>query len=92
METSEKKNKRITIYDYEKVVINGVDHIIGFDEKYVSLLTNHGKIIIEGKKLKIDSLTKETGEIQVCGEFLGIYLSEEKKTTNTLKSIFKWFL
>ena len=89
METNKKNNKTVTIENYKKVALNGVNHILGFDERCIILSTELGKIIVEGKNMKIESLTKESGEVQISGEFRGLYFSEEKKTKRMFKSIEK---
>ena len=38
-------------------------NIEGFDDGEVTLIINEGKINVEGSDLKIESLTKESGEI-----------------------------
>jgi hypothetical protein len=38
----------------------------------------------------VESLEKNGGEICVVGKFKGVYMSEEKKSDNSLKKLFKW--
>jgi sporulation protein YabP len=86
----ENKDKLITITNCNTVTLNGVDHIIGFDERCVILSCDFGRVVIEGENMKVESLIKENGEICIVGKFKGVYLSEEKKGETILKKLFKW--
>ena len=61
--------------------MSGVNDIRGFDEGIVVLDTQSGRVNIEGKDLKIESLSKEDGKILVSGNVQGVYLytQENKK-------------
>ena len=86
-----KSDRSISIKNCESVNLNGVNHIIGFDEKCLSLSCDFGRVIIDGEDLKVESLIKENGEISLTGKIKGIYLSDEKtKEESTLKRFLKW--
>ena len=86
-----KNNRLISVKNCECVTLNGVSHIVGFDDKCINLSCDFGRIVIEGEGLKIESLIKEGGEISLTGKIKGIYLSDEKKKEETvLKRFFKW--
>lgn len=84
----DKNNRIITIVNCKSIQLNGVEHIVGFDEKCIVLSTDSGRVVIEGSNLKVDSLTKSDGELVVIGEFSGLYFSKEKKA----QSFFEKFL
>lgn len=84
-----KKDRIITIKNCSSVLLNGVNHIVGFDEKCIILSCDFGRVVIEGETLKVDSLLKETGEISIVGKFSGLYFSEEKHKESFIKQIFK---
>lgn len=85
-----KKERVISIVNCGTVKLNGVEHIVGFDEKCVILSCDFGRVIIEGEGMKVESLSKENGEIYIAGKLRGVYLSEEKKQKAPLKSLMKW--
>lgn len=85
-----KTDRIITIKNGKNITLNGVNHIIGFDEKCIILSCDFGKIIVEGMDLKIESLLKENGEISVFGNVKGVYLTDENKTESKIKRFFKW--
>ena len=67
----------------------GVNDIRGFDEGYVSLDTKSGKVTLEGKDMKIESLSKEDGHIFVSGDISGVFCDREiEKSRGFIKRIF----
>lgn len=87
----EKKNlihSFINIKEGKYATLDGIVNIERFDEKGVSLLSESGKIEIEGDGLKIDSLTKENGTVTVIGRIDGVYYLKEGKSESFLKKIF----
>lgn len=82
-------NSLITITDMNCITMNGVEYIIGFDSACVALSTGMGRIIIEGKDMKIESLEKKDGQITVTGKISGVFMSEKKNESGILKRIFK---
>ena len=72
-------NNKITLVIGHSFTMDGVNDIRGFDEGYVSLSTDSGKINVEGSDLKIESLSKEGGTIFISGNISGIYVSSEDK-------------
>lgn len=79
----------LTVNKRKSVTLDGVKNVLGFDEGYVSLSTNLGKVVIEGKELKIESLTRDGGVIFVSGRIDGVYYSEEKATRGVFANLFK---
>ena len=79
----------LTVRDRQSVTLDGVKNVEGFDEGYVSLATNSGKVIIEGKGLKIESLTRDDGVIFISGRINGVYYSEEKPERGFFSNLFK---
>lgn len=79
----------LTVKERKSVTLDGVRNVEGFDESYVSLATESGKVVIEGHDLKIESLTKEDGAIFVTGKINGVYFSDEKPVKSVFARLFK---
>lgn len=77
----------ITITDGKVLTLNGVSNIASFDEEYITLDTVNGKICVEGRALKIESLDKNGGNALICGEIEGVYRYRE----SSKKSLFGRF-
>ena len=78
----------LVLKDRKSVTLDGVKNVIGFDESYVSLESESGKVTIEGGGLKIESLSKEDGVIFVSGTISGIFYSEEKSAKSVFAKLF----
>ena len=76
MAKEEIKHKNLNVRERNNLSLDGVCNIVGFDETLVSLATSEGKIIIEGENLKIESLTRELGEIDISGKIISITYSD----------------
>lgn len=87
----EEKTQRGTliIKDRKNAVVSGVKNILGFGEEYVELETELGRLVLEGKKMKIDSLVKEDGMINIVGYVSSAYYSEIKPKSGFLSRWFK---
>lgn len=79
----------LTVRCRESVKLDGVKNVEGFDEGYVSLSTELGRVVIEGEDLKIESLTKEDGIIYVTGKINGVYYSDDKPKHGVFSRLFK---
>ena len=73
------ENFEINLVNQSILAINCVLHIVSFDEDEICIMTKSGKVVVEGKSLKVESLSKENGQILVTGEIL--YLSFPKTNT-----------
>ena len=77
------------VKDRRVLRMSGVNNIESLDEDYVSLSTDGGRVMIEGKGLHVDSLNKESGEIEIGGSICGVFFSEKKSKEGFFKRIFK---
>lgn len=79
----------LSVKDRRSVTLDCVSSIEGFDDTYISLSTDLGRTVIEGKNLKVESLSKDTGSIYITGHINSIYYSEPKTTKSILSRLFK---
>ena len=75
---SEIQSSKLIINDRSELIVNGIDRVLGFDNDYVLLESEEGRITIEGSALAIDSLTKENGEIVIKGKITAVIYSDVK--------------
>lgn len=78
----------LILKDRKELSLNGVKNVLGFDEGVVTLMSELGRVTVEGEGLKIESLTKENGEILITGKISGVYFSEEKITRGVFGRFF----
>lgn len=74
----------LNIQNREKIRVTGVNDIIGFDETFVDIDTELGKMLIRGEGLKIARLSLEQHELVVNGY---IYSCEYEDTVRAKKGI-----
>ena len=78
MAKEEIKHSLLTVKDRSRITINGVTNVAGFDQSFVTLDTNEGIISVEGQELKIESLSREGGVIEIIGKIEGVFYSKQK--------------
>lgn len=84
------KKENVSVTDREKFNMSGVTNIDAFDEEYVMLSVLRGGVCIEGDSLKIISLAKDTGEINVTGNIRSIvFYNENEGKRKRGRGIFK---
>lgn len=71
--------QRIVIENRERLQIGQVKSVLSFDEDYLKINSALGIIVVEGKELIIENLSKELGEILVKGRINSIEFIEGKK-------------
>ncbi len=88
MAKDELKHTRLVVKDKSRLEMNGVVSVESFDSTYVLLETGEGRIGVEGEGLKIESLLREGGEIEIIGRIGAIYYTESKKKSGVFSRIF----
>lgn len=76
MESASCTKQTITLIDGKVFMMNGVDNIASFDEGYILLDTSSGRVSVEGNDLKIESLSKDDGNILIKGDISGFFRTE----------------
>ncbi len=76
MENNISAKGTVTLIDGKVLTMDGVRDIAGFDEEYIILDANIGRIVVEGKGMKIESLTSDGGNILIKGNISGFFKSE----------------
>ena len=77
----------ITIKNRNEIEANKIIDVEGFDEEYMLITTEEGKLSVEGEDLKIINLSSKEGTILINGRIRGLYFKEEsgKKKSAKLK-------
>lgn len=88
MPKEEIKHTALSVKNRNRLTLNGVSNIAGFDDGYITLETNEGKICIEGADLRIESLAREGGEIEITGKINGVFYTLGKRSKTPLSKLF----
>ena len=83
------KSYMLTIRNRDRLELDGVINVEGFGEEYLILSTALGELTVEGSDLKIESLTKENGEILIIGKINGLFYKEDRTEKGFFKKIFR---
>lgn len=86
--SNDKKGKLI-LENRAQLTIEGVKHVLGFDDGYLSLDTDLGIVTVGGDGMMIDSLEGDGGIIIISGKISSIDYSEPKSECGFLKRLFK---
>ncbi len=70
--------QNIKICDRKKIEIDNVLGVCSFEEDFVSIEAQTGRINVEGAGLMIDSLNKESGTIHISGKINSVYYTDNK--------------
>ncbi len=89
MGKEEMRHTSLTVKERNRITLNGVINVESFDTDYVTIQINDGKVFIEGQGLRIESLSQDSGEIQISGKINGVFYSKEKKAKGTFSGFFK---
>ena len=79
-----KKNELLLI-NRNLLIIDGVHSIDSFDEEYLEIDTELGKMSVEGEELKIEEFIQNTKKINVKGKINGIFYKKENSKKKKIK-------
>ena len=86
---SELIKQTVVLTDKCDLVIDCVQNIVSFDDTFVALQTQGGRINVEGSELRVDSLQKENGKIHIIGNISGVFYSKEGIKQKAFSKLFK---
>ncbi len=75
-EIKQKQKQTLTVEERRQLRLNTVACVHRFDEEEVVLSAGGGRVLIEGRELKIEQLNKDSGEIVITGTVDGISFTD----------------
>ena len=88
MEIGDNK-QTLVLEDRKKLVIDGILNVESFNDDYLELSSNLGRIEVEGSSLKIEELRQDTGKILITGDISGMFYKENKIAKKPFGKFFK---
>lgn len=79
----------LIVKDRKTLELDGVKSIVEFTDTYLVIDTVGGRLCVEGKALKVEGLSKDSGELSVVGEIDGVFYKTDGNTGGWLSRIFK---
>ena len=88
-ETAASARHMLLMEDRAKINLSGVREVSAFSDTAVSLKTECGELMIQGRGITISRLNTDTGEMYVNGEVSMLKYSKEKSKGSRLEGLFK---
>ena len=82
-------HQEVSIKDRKLLTMNGVINVEEFGENFLTLSTDCGIVYVEGREMRIESLTKDTGCVVVLGTIDGVYYKNSTENKGWLNKFFK---
>lgn len=78
------KKNELLLTNRNQLILDGVKSIDSFDEDYLEIDTELGKMSVEGGELKIEEFLQSSGKIKIKGRINGLFYQKEnlKKKKN----------
>ena len=76
---------RLVMEARRKLTLTGATEVVRFDEELAELNTQLGPLIIEGRELKLKTLSLDTGTVVVEGELIGLSYQEPRRRRGFLR-------
>ena len=63
----------INVKDRESLTMSGVSEVLSFDGDYIAVMSEGGKVEIEGDGMRIVSMSSSSGDLLVVGRIDGVF-------------------
>ena len=72
------QTQKLTLEDRNKLTMNAVTEVVSFEESTVVLQTELGTLVVQGRELKLKTLSLEGGQVAVDGEVTALVFEEPR--------------
>lgn len=79
---AEEKNElphKLTLEQRKKLTLTGATEVLRFDEEMAQLNTSQGAVIVQGRDLKLKTLSLEGGTVAITGNISAIIYEEPRQ-------------
>ena len=87
MESQPQLPHKLTLNERRQLTMTGVTEVVSFDEAAVVLHTSLGTLLIQGRDLKLKTLSLEGGQVAVDGHISSL-VYEEPRASGLLHRLF----
>lgn len=77
--TEERLPHRVTVNERKSLTVTGVTEVLRFDEGSVVLRTGLGILEVQGRELKLKTLSQDGGLMAVEGQISGLFYEEPRE-------------
>lgn len=76
--TEERLGHKLTLDERSRLTMTGVTEVVSFDDGAVVLRTGLGRLLVQGKELKLRTLSLEGGQVAVEGRIQALLYEEPR--------------
>ena len=80
-------HQELIIKDKKTLSLSAVVNILDFSELEMTIETQLGTVVIEGEDMKIESLSKDDGIINVIGRIEGFYYKKQREKKSLFSKV-----
>ncbi len=88
IENLSEKHQEIRISDRKKLTVTCVSDVASFDENAITVKTDYGMLAVDGRELRILSLSTDTGVLDIEGVIGGVVFFGDEAEPKKRKGIF----
>ncbi len=79
---------KLTLNERKSLTMTGATEVVSFDDSAVILRTELGTLVIQGKELKLKTLSLEGGQVAVDGHVTALIYEEPRNPGGVLRKLF----
>lgn len=76
----EQTSHKLQLTDREHLSMTGVTEVVSFDDTAIVLKTGLGTLVVQGRDLKLKTLSPEGGQVSVNGSVSSLQYEEPKQS------------
>jgi len=80
---------KVTLQDRKQITMTGVTEILSFDEEAVILQTGLGNLVVQGKGLRLKTLSPEGGQVRIDGTVRALFYEEARPSRGGIGRFFR---
>jgi len=80
---------KLTLNERKALTMTGATEVVSFDENAVVLRTGLGTLMIQGKELKLKTLSLDGGQVAVDGHITALIYEEPRDPGGMLRKLFR---
>ena len=79
---------KLTLSDRKKLTLSGVSEVVTFDDNTVVLRTSLGTLTVQGRELKLKTLTEDGGQVVIDGTVSALSYEEPRTPGSFRRRLF----
>ncbi len=77
---NQNRHHNLILEDRKNLSLSGVTDVDCFDERIIRIFTELGELTIKGKKLHVEGVSLDTGDMKISGDIWSLQYGDRDKT------------